>query len=91
MEKKFLKVNADGSVAITLSRPIEVNGATVSVVTMREPLVRDQLAASKGKGDEADKEVAFFANLCEIDPVGIQNLSMRDYKRLQAAFENFTD
>jgi hypothetical protein len=91
MEKKFLKVNADGSVAITLSRPIEVNGATVSVVTMREPLVRDQLAAAKTKGDEAEREVSFFANLCEIDASALQSLTVRDYARLQAAFGNFID
>jgi pectin methylesterase-like acyl-CoA thioesterase len=90
-EKKFMKVNDDGSVTITLSRPLEVNGAKLSQLVMREPLVRDQLAASKARGDEAEKEVTFFANLCEVDPASIQNLPVRDYKRLSAAYENFID
>jgi hypothetical protein len=91
-KKPWLQTNdADGSVTITLSRPLEVNGAKLETLTMREPTVGDQLAASKVKGDEAEKEVAFFANLCEIAPADVQRLPVRDYARLQAAFGGFID
>ncbi|QPB08635.1 tail protein [Burkholderia phage Mica] len=92
-EKKpaWMKVNEDGSVTVTLSRPIEVNGAKLAAMTMREPEVGDQLAANEVKGSEDIKEVHFFANLCTIAPEDVRRLKVRDYQRLQLAFANFTD
>jgi len=89
--KPWLKFYDDGTVDITLSRELEVNGAKLSVLTMREPTVSDQLAASEVKGSEAVKEISFFANLCTIAPTDLQRLPVRDYARLQAAFAAFID
>lgn len=59
-------------------------------IEMREPTVADQLAAHKVKGGEADQEIAYFCNLCELSPEQVQSLTLKDYKRLQVAFENFS-
>lgn len=76
----------DGSAAITLSRPLEIDGARVLVLTLREPTVADQLAAEANKRSEAEQEIAMLANLCMVQQDDIKRLTLRDYKRLQAAF-----
>jgi hypothetical protein len=81
----------EGFVDITLSRPADVGGAKVSQVRMREPMVRDQQAMAKMDGDNVDKEINFFANLCGLIPDDISALPMRDYSRLQAAYNSFID
>ena len=87
----FLKCNDDGSVTVTLSRPIEVNGAKLSTLTMREPTVDDQLAISDVKGADVLKDATMFANLCTVSPAYIRRLPLRDFMRLQAAFADFID
>jgi len=82
---------AQGFADITLSRPIEINGAKVSALRMREPTVADQMAADAYGGSDAQKELAAFANLCEVSPDDLKKLPMRDYKRLQKAFVSFLD
>lgn len=79
-----------GAVDIDLSRPIEIDGASVSALRMREPTVGDQLAVQDIRGD-AMQELTLFANLCEITPNDVKRLSMRDYRKLQAAWRGFID
>lgn len=80
----------DGSAEITLSRPLEIEGAKVNVLTMREPTVDDQIAAEKnGTDGMADKK--YMANLCMVTPDDIGRLPLRDFKRLQVAFGFFID
>lgn len=81
----------EGWTDVTLSRPLKVDGVDVTVIRMREPTVGDQLAASETKGNDSAKEVAFFANLCEIAPNDIKRLSFRNYARLQTSFGGFID
>ncbi|QSB03235.1 phage tail assembly protein [Methylomonas sp. EFPC1] len=71
---------------VTLQYPLS-NGT--AVLNVRRPKVRDQLVADKTPGSEADKEIAMFANLCEVTPEEIQELDMADYKKLQAAYSGF--
>lgn len=86
---EYIKLS-DSKAQITLSRPLEIDGAKVSVLTMREPTVDDQLAAEKlGSGGEADK--IYMANLCQVTPGDIGRLPLRDFKRLQVAFSFFID
>ncbi|WP_441228022.1 phage tail assembly protein [Tardiphaga sp. 20_F10_N6_6] len=89
-EAKF-KDNGDGTMTINLSRPLEIDGAKVGFLTMREPTVNDQLVASEAKGSEGIKEVSYFANLCDVTPDDIRRLPVRDYNRVQAAYASFTD
>ena len=74
---------------IKLKHPIEVDGIEVQQVTMRRPKVRDMIAAEKGAGGDAEKELRMFANLSEITPQTIEELDMVDYKAMQDAYVDF--
>lgn len=74
---------------IKLEYPITVNGQEYTQLTMRRPKVRDQkAAASQGKND-ADREIALFANLCEVEPDLIEELDMTDYSVIQETYQDF--
>ncbi|WP_306168636.1 phage tail assembly protein [Halomonas sp. MMSF_3323] len=75
---------------ITLSKGIDIDGARVQTITMREPTVADQLAVDGIKGN-ALREITFFANLCDLTPDDIKQLPLRDYRKLAEAFEGFTE
>lgn len=79
-----------GFVDIELTRPLQIAGAQVKALRMREPTVADQLAMEEMKGTDGAKEIGMFANLCEVAPADIKKLTLRDYKKVQAAFLNFT-
>jgi hypothetical protein len=81
----------EGFADITLSRPLKVGDVPVSVLRMREPTVRDNLAYDKAKGSEAEKEVAVFVNLLEMSAEQIHALPLRDYRRVSAAYMGFLD
>lgn len=84
----FLKAG-EGFVDVTLTRPLNVGGAKLSVIRMREPLVRDQKAINKMDGDNADKESMLFANLCGLVPSDMDEMPMKDYARLMDAYTSF--
>lgn len=85
---EFLKAG-EGYVDVTLTRPINVGGSKLSVLRMREPLVRDQKAINKMEGDNADKESTLFANLCDLVPSDMDEMPMKDYARLMDAYSSF--
>jgi hypothetical protein len=85
----YLAPQPDGSVIVTLSRPQMIAGAKVPTLTMREPTVGDQVAAMRSSKSSASREIAILANLCEITPDDLSQLTLRDYGRLQAAFSDF--
>lgn len=77
---------------IELAYPITIDGTDTKALHMRRPKVRDQLLMDKsgmsGKSD-SEREVLFFANLCEISPAEIEQLDMGDYLKLQETFSGF--
>jgi hypothetical protein len=79
----------EGTTNITLSRPLEIDGAKVATLTMREPLVADKLTASKRKGSEEEQQVAMIADLCGVTPGDIERLPIRDYMKLVDALQDF--
>ena len=76
---------------ITLKKPIEVDGAQVKTLTMREPFVEDQLIAQDAAKGESRQEVALFANLCEVTPEDIGKLTLADYVKLREIYDGFFD
>ena len=78
-----------GFVDVELSRPMVIDGAQVKALRMREPTVADQIASEEMKGSDSAKEIAMLANLCEVSPDDIKRLTLKDYKKLQAAFLGF--
>lgn len=78
-----------GYIDVALSRPMAIDGAQVKALRMREPTVADQLASEEMKGSDSAKEIAMLANLCEVSLDDIKRLTLKDYKKLQAAFLGF--
>lgn len=57
-------------------------------VEMREPKVKDMRLVN-GINDELDKEIVMLVNLCEISEDEIDNLSGKDFKKLDEALQDF--
>lgn len=76
---------------IPLAHPVGENGTTLTSLHIRRPKVRDRLAVDKLPGTEADREVRFIANLCEVSPDTIEELDMADYVRVQEVLAGFFD
>lgn len=76
---------------IKLESGIDIDGTTVKTLTMREPTVADQLAASEVSGGNAVQEITLIANLCEVTPDDIKKLTLKDYRKVQEAFAGFTE
>lgn len=77
-------------IAIELDFPISIDGIETSVLQMRRPKVRDQIALEKTGGmSDAEREIRFFSNLCEVSPDDIKALDLMDYAKLQKQFGDF--
>lgn len=75
---------------INLTFPVEVNGETHSNLTIRRSKVKDRLAVAKMKNaSDEEKEIRFFANLCEVAPGVIEELDEADYKQLSETYMGF--
>lgn len=75
---------------IKLRYPIGGNGAVLSTLYLRRPTVRDRLTVERLDGTEAEKEVVFIANLCDVTPDQIKDLDLAaDYVRVQEALAGF--
>jgi hypothetical protein len=59
-------------------------------INMREPKVLDMRAAQKSSKSPEDIELKMFGDLCMMAPSEIDQLSMKNYGRLQEAFRLFT-
>lgn len=80
----------DGYATITLASPATIGGELVDTLRMREPTVGDAKAARRAKGDEEERETIGIANLCEITPKEVDGLTLRNFGRVQEAFQRFT-
>lgn len=89
----YIKENDDGSLEITLAKPHVFSGEERAVVNMREPVVNDQLVARKtvNSRDAAAIEMAMFANLCDCAPGDFNQMTQRNYTRIQTAYSLFID
>lgn len=90
MTKAHIKEHDDGSVTVTLRKGLDIDGASVKTLTLREPTVADQIAAQETKGGPAAQEVALIANLSQMTPDDIKKLTLHDYGRAQDALVFFT-
>lgn len=87
--KKSVPADA-GFVDIELARPIQIAGAAVKALRMREPTVGDQISAGDPEKGAQEWELRMLTNLCEISPDDLKKVSIRDYRKLQKAFMDFT-
>jgi len=67
-------------------KKIKLNNGTE--VTMREPKVRDMRLVN-GIENELDREISMLANLCEMSEDEIDDLSGKDFKKLDEALQDF--
>jgi hypothetical protein len=74
---------------IELDFPVEISGVEVKHFIMRRPKVRDEVAFTKSKGDDADKTLKLMANLCEVTPEDLMELDSSDFAKLEAQFQDF--
>lgn len=74
---------------IQLSKAINIDGAETKVLQMREPTVADQLAMDRAGGSDAEKELSMIAMLCMVKPADLHQLTLKDYKKVQATFVGF--
>ncbi len=74
---------------VKLQYPVRVNGQELTELRMRRPKVRDRLVVEKLAASQAEKEVRFIANLCEIAPDDVEELDMADYAQLQEVLSGF--
>ena len=79
----------NGFVDVKLKRPLNIAGAEVTMLRMREPTEADQLAIDDIKGGDTTREITLMANLCEIAPDDVKKLTLHDYKEVQKAFLGF--
>jgi len=86
--KKAKAVKKSQPGVVTLSSPVTVDDEKYNSLTMRAPKVGDQLAVEHTKLLGA-REAALFANLCEVSPEVIAELSLSDYGLLQQAYTGF--
>lgn len=69
------------TVTVPLSHPIEVDGKTVSSLTLRRPLVRDMIAAERQPGD-IGQEAAMISTCGGIPFEAVGRLDAEDYRRI---------
>jgi hypothetical protein len=74
---------------IELDFPIEISGVQVKHLIMRRPKVRDEVAFTKSKVDDADKVLHLLASLCEVTPDDLLELDSADFAKLEAQFQGF--
>jgi hypothetical protein len=89
MTKPKTKAVQAGSIDIPLSRAIDIDGAKITALRMREPIVDDQLAVQELGLSEARADLHMIANLCQITPADVGKLVLRDFAEVKKAFLGF--
>jgi len=74
---------------IELQFPVEVDGVTYKALTMRRPKTKDGLAASKFRGNDAERGIFLLARLCNVAPNVIEELDEIDAMALDAQLRAF--
>ena len=79
------------TVDIDLEHSITVDGEEVKTLTMRVPTVGDLIDHDTyRKKNNASADPRLFANLCGIPYEAIKPLAIKDYRKVEAAYEAFT-
>ena len=71
---------------IPLKHPVTYQGAEYTELRMRRAKKRDDMAARRAESDPKEQECRLFANLCEVAPDVIDEMSLADYLRVQKVF-----
>jgi tail assembly chaperone E/41/14-like protein len=74
---------------IALDFPIQVDGKKLTELDMRRPSVGDQIAATHNATGQAAQEVALFGSLLGLLPIQMNDIDLKDYKKIQEQFQSF--
>lgn len=79
---------------VTLDFPIEVDGQTITTITMRRPKVKDSLKAENFRGSDFERGLLLMADLCTagsapMAPEHLHELDEADAAKLQTQLESF--
>jgi len=66
----------------------EIKLSNGQVVKMREPKVKD-MKLVKDVEDDFEREIKLIVNLTEMTPQEVENLSMKDFNKLDKALQDF--
>ncbi len=77
------------SETVALQYPLEVEGQTVSHITLRRPKARDLKHMETAKGGEIAKSIGLIANLAELPPAAIDDLDASDFQALSELVASF--
>lgn len=88
----FVSYSDDGSATISFAdRPLPDSGGELESVALREPLVEDELLASKmARGDPFETKVMMLANICTLSPESMRSAPAALFARFEAALEGFS-
>lgn len=78
------------SETITLAYPIEVDGQTLTTITLRRPKTRDIRAMDARKGTPMDKTLWMLASLTGLTPEQIDEIDTADLNTLAEKIAGFT-
>lgn len=76
-------------VDIDLQFPVELDGQTTKVLTMRRPKVSDNLWLERQKGGDFAKIVAMAARLCNVTPELLAEMDEIDMKAVDDQYAAF--
>lgn len=75
---------------VKFDSPVEINGVKVDNVEIREPKVKDMIEMQKRTGTDAEKELFLLADLTQVSPDDLKEMTFKTYKKLHDALtENF--
>ena len=81
---------SDDMKTVNLNFSFTLDAEEYSSLSMRRSKVKDRLAIANMKNmTDEEKEVRFFANLCNVAPNVIEELDESDYKQLSEAYMAF--
>lgn len=79
------------TMTIKLREPVQINGASVGVLTLRRPKVRDLKEAQRISDKPEEQELALIARLAGLTPEDVEELDLADYRQLAETFRGMLD
>jgi len=77
------------TVIVKLREPHEFDKKECSELTMRKPLVGDQVKASRMGETDGEQEAFLFAHLCKVKYEDFAKMPFNNYKAFQDAYKSF--
>ena len=73
------------TVEITFPRPLKIGGSTCTSITMREPIIEDEIAALSESvtGTNSENEARLVARLCNLPTEAVMKMRSAQYRMLQ--------